>query len=350
MKKVLLVLLSSILLAGCAYADERFEVASDPFPIQKELLEEEKIYLAVGEEATISSDINYFSCSSSNEEAVEYQDGIVIGKSKGKSQLACSISKYYYDTVTIEVSDLYEVPHIDNGKPYLEEGMYTKEENDYLDLILAYLIDKAGYGTRAGVVEAARFLALRFPYRISYFYENGRMYTSDSTLIKVDGEGRYYHQGLYLDESRFEDIYRYVSGPATWGTKIYSYTISSMMRNGLDCSGYVSWAMLNGGFDSGDVGAGYVAETDFDLDDIGIKVKITPESIEDVKVGDFISRYGHIGILIGKDDENYYVAEALDTDLHVLTYDKEGLVNSSWEYFIDMDEYYGEDGMLTDMW
>ena len=122
------------------------------------------------------------------------------------------------------------------------------------------------------------------------------------------------------------------------------------MRNGLDCSSYVSWAMLNGGFDSGDVGAGYVAETDFDLDDIGIMVKITPESIEDVKVGDFISRYGHIGILIGKDDENYYVAEALDTDLHVLTYDKEGLVNSSWEYFIDMDEYYGEDGMLTDMW
>lgn len=350
MKKILTILLLSLLLSGCAYADENAELASDPFPLQEDLLKEEKIYLAVGEETTISGNVDYLSCVSSNEEVARYEDGKIVASGKGKGQIACSLSKYYYDTLIVEVSDLYEMPHIDNNKPYLEEGMYSKEENDYLDLILAQLIAKAGYQTRAGVVEAARFLVLRFPYRISYFYENGRMHTSSSKLSKVDGEGRYYHIGLYLDESRFEKIDNSVSGPATWGSVIYSYTINSKMRNGLDCSGYLCWAMLNGGFDCGDVGAGYVAERDYDLDDIGTKVKITSAAIANVKVGDFVSRHGHIGILIGKDEQYYYVAEALDTDLHVLTYDEQGLLKSSWQYFIDMDEYYGTDGNLTDMW
>ena len=76
--------------------------------------------------------------------------------------------------------------------------MYTKEQNDLLDEILKDRINDAGYKTRAGAVEAARFLSLEFPYRIRYFSENGRGNTN-----KVEGEGRYYQVGLYLDESRF---------------------------------------------------------------------------------------------------------------------------------------------------
>ena len=43
----------------------------------------------------------------------------------------------------------------------------------FVDDILEYKINKAGYLTRAGVVEAMRFITLDFPYRVNYFYENG---------------------------------------------------------------------------------------------------------------------------------------------------------------------------------
>ena len=82
-----------------------------------------------------------------------------------------------------------------------------------MDAILEDRVNDAGYQTRAGVVAAARFLGLEFPYRINYFTENGRM---DSCYGgKIDGEGRYYHKGLYLDESRFSQIEKSWAGPAT---------------------------------------------------------------------------------------------------------------------------------------
>ena len=64
-------------------------------------------------------------------------------------------------------------------------------------------------------VVAARFLTLELPYRIPYFYENGRV--SDTGVHFVDGEGRYYKKGLYLAESKKKDIIASWTGPAIWG-------------------------------------------------------------------------------------------------------------------------------------
>ena len=96
---------------------------------------------------------------------------------------------------------------------------YSEEEEQILDNILKQNINNAGYKTRAGVVEAARFLAIDFPYRINYFYENGRQTTN-----KVDGEGRYYHEGLYLTKKKFEELTgsTYTSNKSPWGCSIYS--------------------------------------------------------------------------------------------------------------------------------
>ena len=57
---------------------------------------------------------------------------------------------------------------------------YTKEQIDLLDDILKSEVEKAGPGTRAGVVAAATFLPLEFPYKIPYFYENGRLTNNGS--------------------------------------------------------------------------------------------------------------------------------------------------------------------------
>ena len=71
-------------------------------------------------------------------------------------------------------------------KPYLSCGLFSEADNDLLDNVLQYKMDKVGYKTRAAVVEAGRFITLNFPYRINYFSENGKM----ADWPKADGEGR----------------------------------------------------------------------------------------------------------------------------------------------------------------
>ena len=179
------------------------------------------------------------------------------------------------------VSSFITKPVINTKKSYLACKQFTKDEADMIDQILFDRVDKAGYGTRAGVLAAARFLTLEFSYRIHYFYENGRL-NNYAPYKHVDGEGRYYHRGLYLNESKFSELSASFVGPAIWGCDLQNYTdwgpykIGNYYPNGLDCSGFVSWALLNGGFDVGDIGAGENANHN-DLDDLGTKVTITNE-------------------------------------------------------------------------
>lgn len=101
--------------------------------------------------------------------------------------------------------------NFNEDKGYLPCEEYTLEESKLLDEILAYRINEAGYGTRAGAVAAARFLTLEFPYRIAYYWETGRLNNTGKDY--VDGEGRYYHKGLYLHESKYADLEASALGP-----------------------------------------------------------------------------------------------------------------------------------------
>ena len=269
------------------------------------------------------------------------------------------------DSIKVTVTDLIVLAprEFDMQKPFLPCGAYSKEENDLIDEILASRVDKAGRHTRAGVVEAARFLALEFPYRINYFTENGRV---DSYVNKYcDGEGRYYHLGLYLDPSRYEGINKNmtVAGPACWGCLLNEYSYDRVRANGLDCSGFVSWAIYNGGFDCRDLGAGIASDWP-DLTDLGKKLVLSEELKADrLRVGDLLSgpfggtvyEGGHIAIVAGIDPDGYiYIAEELGYrdywGYFIKKYDKQSLLRYFF-YRVDMEEYYaGEDGNLTDFW
>lgn len=256
--------------------------------------------------------------------------------------------------VNIVVTDLIvkKLNKYNNKKKYLPCNRYSEEENDLLDLILKSRIDDVGYKTRAGAVEAARFLTLEFPYKIRYFSENGRLSTN-----KVEGEGRYYNVGLYLHKSRYKNIKKSLAGPATWGCSIYSRPSKGKRSNGLDCSGFISWVLLNGGFDVGDVGAGLAPH--LDLTDYGERIKFNKKVIESgkVKVGDLLSsggvNGGHIAMIAGEDDNYYYVAESLWTTPNVavliMPYSKK-TIYKRYYYVMLMDSYYKEDGNLTKMW
>ncbi len=267
-------------------------------------------------------------------------------------------NKLLKNTKVIITDVITEKPEMFNlQKPYLTCGEYNGETAKLLDEILNYRMEKVEYGTRASVVEAARFLTLEFPRRIAYYWENGRLYKTGRHY--VDGEGRYYHKGLYLDESKYSDIVARMQGPKMWGCKMINwqddppdFIRNNYYPNGLDCSGFVSWALLNGGFDVGDKGAGPVGGSN-DLTDLGDFRYMSSSLINSglIKVGDLFSTNGHIAILIGIDDEHFYVAESLNHYGGVVMrkYHKTRIVNF-FQHVVMMDEVYKKDGKLTNLW
>ena len=146
-------------------------------------------------------------------------------------------------------------------------------------------------------------------------------------------------------------------GPAAWGCKMYSNPAHGYRRNGLDCSGFISWVLLNGGFNVKDVGAGLASG--LDLTDYGKRTVFTKDLItkNKIKVGDLLSSGGpgggHIAIIAGEDSKYYYVAESLWTSPNVgvvmAKYPKSSIYNTYY-YVMLMDSYYKEDGKLTKMW
>ena len=305
---------------------------------------------------------------SSDDESIAKGDenGNVIAIKSGNTKIRATIGGVNRD-VDVLVTDLITTmpKNFNNSKPYLSCGKYTKEQNDLLDEILKDRINDAGYKTRAGVVAAARFLALEFPYKIRYFSENGR-----ETTNGIQGEGRYYNVGLYLDESRYFNIKKPMNGKATWGCQIYSRPSKGYRANGLDCSGYITWVMLNGGFDVKDVGAG-VSGGVLDLTDYGKKTRFTNDILNSgkIKVGDLLSSEGpaggHIALIVGEDSNYYYVTESLWTppnvSVTIIPYPKtsaikkktkssRAVVNDRYYWVMLMDDYYKEDGNLTTLW
>ena len=303
------------------------------------------IYLAQGEKYDLGYDPETEKDLMIEDEAIISleSDNSFLGMMKGITQVVWGC-----DTYEFEVSDLYTAQIMSMNKSYLPEDQYTIEENDYLDKVLADLIEKAGYQTRAGAVEAARFLTLRFPYKLHYFYENGRI---ESENYVADGEGRYYHKGLYLSDEKQRELSDISASTGCWGTPIYEDITDEITQNGLDCSGFITWALYNAGYDCGDIGAG-PSEDVYDLTDLGELVYLDELDMNELKVGDLAGLDGHIGMIIGMNDDKIYIGESYwVNDLQVRVYSVEEFLNDSeWEYVVLMDRYYQADGNYTQYW
>lgn len=311
------------------------------------------VYLAVGEEFVLpeinnNTLINHYPSYKTENDAVSIEKNIIKGNRNGVTKVTLNCKEY-----EVIVSDLYTKPEINNSKPFLPCGRFDKQGNDFLDAMLKKRIAKAGYYTRAGAVEAMRFITLQFPYKMAYFYENGRLEVSNEDGIYADGEGRYYHKGMYLHESRYDviDENGAIYGPQIWGCSMYSDPDERYISNGLDCSGLITWALYNAGYDIKDIGAGPFDET-YDLTDLGTKIFLSVVEMDELKPGDLLGVEGHVGMIIGIDEEHIYVGHSYwEGDLQVSTYTPDELRNNKlWEYAVLMDKCYLNDGNLTDMW
>ncbi len=283
----------------------------------------------------------------------------------GRATVTAACGNGISASASVVCTDYITLPVINNTKTKLGYDIaFTEEEAEMLDNALFWRVDGAGYGTRAGVVAAARFLALEFCYRVPYFYENGRLHLDEYTRHYCDGEGRFYHRGLYLTESKYDlldpDGIRY--GPAHWGAPLTNwedaaekgFAYGQRYPNGLDCSGFVTWCLVNGGVDVGDVGAGDYVYRDDELCDLGTREYITLELMQSgrVKAGDLIGKDGHIAIIIGIDNENVYIAESLYSGVVVATKQRFGdiLYAYLYDYIMLMDDEYDGDGNYAAYW
>lgn len=328
-------------------------------------LNTDKVYLAIDGQEQINYTLKYsgnlgvtisYLIEDENICAID-KDLIIRGISPGTTTINFYANDKKASVEVIVTSLITTMPDEPNTNKELITGKtFTKEENDLLDNILADRVKKAGYQTRAGAVSAARFLCLEFPYRIPYFSENGRLDTYGWTNY-VDGEGRYYHKGLYLNDSRYANLSKSMYGPGTWGTYIYSIPSKGKRANGFDCSGFITWIVYNGGFEPGDVGAGITSIPD--MTDLGKKLNLKDSIANNkLKAGDLLSGKGssggHIAFIAGITNDKYYIAESLWSGTGyfgaiIRPYEHSKLSNNFY-WHIDMDEFYGADGNYTAYW
>lgn len=321
-------------------------------------------YLAIGESEKLNYDIESskddykLTLLSENEDIVSISDGKIVGVNLGTSVVTLKSESGKKAEVSVTVTDLIRKPELDDKKKFLPCHAYTEEEAHIIDEALRTRVLNKGEGTRAALIETIRFMTLSFKYKVSYFYENGRMH--ESGVRKADGEGRYYHKGLYLSEDKFKDIKASHKGPAIWGCPLTNlqdhnrYKPGAKMPNGLDCSGFVTWSLYNSGLDVGDIGAG-INDRHKDMSDVGEMHSLTYEYANsgDYKVGDVIARWGHTALIAGKDSEYLYIAESLLKGVRIEKVSYKNPNSSLYKYYAyinKMDKEYSKNDDYTDMW
>lgn len=321
-------------------------------------------YLAIGESEKLNYDIESskddykLTWSSENEDIVSISDGEIVGVNLGTSVVTLKSESGKKAEVSVTVTDLIRKPELDDKKKFLPCHAYTEEEAHIIDEALRTRVLNKGEGTRAALIETIRFMTLSFKYKVSYFYENGRMH--ESGVRKADGEGRYYHKGLYLSEDKFKDIKVSHKGPAIWGCPLTNlqdhnrYKPGAKMPNGLDCSGFVTWSLYNSGLDVGDIGAG-INDRHKDMSDVGEMHSLTYEYANsgDYKVGDVIARWGHTALIAGKDSEYLYIAESLLKGVRIEKVSYKNPNSSLYKYYAyinKMDKEYSKNDDYMDMW
>ena len=167
---------------------------------------------------------------SDNENVVKIDNGTLYGVGVGTATVTTTLTDGNTKNYQIQVTDLIVPPTLNKNKSYLPCERYTEDEAELLDNILRSRVIEMGEGSRGGVLAAARFITLEFPYTIGYFNENGRL-NGHGYRPYIDGEGRYYHKGLYLSKSKYKSIIRSTkTGPKMWGCKLYdNFVILSVL-------------------------------------------------------------------------------------------------------------------------
>lgn len=201
-----------------------------------------------------------------------------------------------------------------NNKPLMRCDTYTAQDKAILDAKLKQVINEAGYGTRAGVVAAARFITGGLDYKIPY-----------------EGGQRYNRVGLNIGQR------------GAWGC--------SGETRGFDCYHFVDWVRSQNGLE-------------LDAYYAGQKYDINTE-VNNIKLGDYILtpctssecknpyKINHIALVIGLDSNYIYIAQSTTGNINALVVskiDKNNLPSKNGNLSLVRHVDYPAEGNVTDMW
>ena len=278
-------------------------------------------------------------------------------------------------------------------------------------------------GSRASVVAAARFLSLEFKYGINYYLdevgnENGyqadyfkeddydnsgksNLFNPTSKFINlfdyniITDKGSYNQIGLNLntyqgwgkkvDYRYYNSNYDggYCANCLSYGTNYWNKGYRYYDYNGLDCSGFITWSLINGGVNY--QGVRYYDYPNYIKSSNNVK-KISTSNKKNIineinngsiLAGDLLWKSDHVAMILGidKSTSTIYVAEEttysynLNTALGASSY-RSGADNSSWRLrvtafnyndtnstlytrfttVIKMGNIYSSKGNYTDLW
>lgn len=209
----------------------------------------------------------------------------------------------------------------DNNKKKFSCDSYSENDKRDLESKLVQAINNVGYGTRAAVVEAARFLVGGLNYTIPY------LGLKNETIDPERIMGLYTKVGLNIANSN------------GWGCKVNGLT------QGMDKSSFIKWAFIN---------AGVTLVDDY-------ATTKTSDNINKIKPGDLLltsckescdesNKYSDLGIVIGIDSNKMYVAEVSTSNGLIITeLDKKKMPSDGKFAMVSLYNYESE-GKLTNMW
>ena len=232
--------------------------------------------------------------------------------SEAKVNLVFSNNKKYQINCNITDKLVYHFKYDENNtKPLMKCNTYTLIDKQRLDAELKQVVEEAGYGTRAGVVAAARFLVGGLDYKVPYH-----------------GSSKYNREGLNIGQKD------------AWGCG----------SSGLDCYYFVYWARSQNGLSLDALYAG--------------KHNKLADDLNNVKVGDYllapctsstcknIYKINHVALVIGIDERYIYIAEETTGNINALVVtkvDKQNLPKTSGLSLVKHVDYPSE-GNVTNMW
>lgn len=188
---------------------------------------------------------------------------------------------------------------------------------DNLNSLIASNVQKNGYGTRSGVVTAAVTLIAEmgnnYHTKLPYFWGGGHGAVSTGANSEWGAQAKITASGSSKQP------------------------VGTIWPNGLDCSGFIRWAVYNGGFkDMGGVGTSRMELL------WGVKrVNLTSKAV--LQPGDLLLKTGsHVILVVGIDEKSnqYICAEASGASSGILFSRKP--FNLSGFHGIDMTEYYNK--------
>jgi len=227
------------------------------------------------------------------------------------------ILKFYYSS-GVEIS-LVLSANTTEGATIISSGISNYVNINDMNNYIYSNVRKAGLGTRAGVVAAATSLITG-------------IYTQSGYILPYEllPSGKYTGYGI----------------DPVWGTNTGN---SSYPSHGLDCSGFVSWAIHNGGF-------AYATKSARDWGNAASKTAWSYGTTnKSAQPGDLIynapasanGTTGHIRMIIAVTNEGYTIAEASSRQngVRIKTIPFKSTGNY---YLIDMTSYYGSASKVTD--